>query len=38
MGINLGNVGFYIGVVALVVIAVLVLTGHCTGSIQLGAR
>ena len=38
MGFNVGKVGFTNGVIALVLIAILVLTGHCTGGITLGAR
>ncbi len=38
MGFNIGSIGFTIGVVAVVLIAILVITGHCTGGITLGAR
>lgn len=33
MGFNFGNVGGYVGVLALLVILVLALTGHCSFNI-----
>jgi len=35
VGLNI-NAGFYVGLVIVIVIAVLALTGHCTGSVGVG--